>query len=402
MTRVRTNPHVYLVPHGQGVVVRAATSSRSLPATPFQAGLLRFFAEPATIDEVLARNPFAKDEARRFLQDACSHGLLLPVTDDGGDADLPAMLEPHRTFCGAPLWQDDPSAGIVVVGAPLDHDTTGRPGARFGPAAVRAATEGARYRLDPLTLQPAGFVDYGTGETLLRGVRLADAGDVPVVPGASSAVARGRLTDAVMAVLKRGALPFVVGGDHSITRAVLAAYDEPIHVVHLDAHTDLGDASPSLPLHHGNVMTYVVEQLTWVQGVHQIGLRGVCDRLGHVEHPKVRQLGIDALRAHGVDAFLDGVPQDAACYLSVDIDVVDPAFAPATGTPVPGGLFPHELKALVRLLAQRRTFVGMDLVEVSEPVSAADGTAALGVACILSFAQGIVERMGRDDDGGAP
>jgi agmatinase len=288
-----------------------------------------------------------------------------------------------------------------VIGAPLDHDTTGRPGARFGPAAVRAATDGARYRLDPLTLEPAGFFDYGTGETLLQGVRLADAGDVPVVPGASSTAARGRLTDAVLAVLKRGALPFVIGGDHSITRAVLAACDEPLHVVHLDAHTDLGDASSSLPLHHGNVMTYVVEQLTWVTAVHQIGLRGVYDRLGHVEHPKVRQLGIDALRAGGLDRFLAGIPSDALCYLSVDIDVVDPAFAPATGTPVPGGLFPHELKALVRRLAQSRAFLGMDLVEVAEPTSPSDGTAALAAACILSFAQGIVERLGRDEDGGA-
>ncbi|OGQ10608.1 MAG: hypothetical protein A2138_00525 [Deltaproteobacteria bacterium RBG_16_71_12] len=195
-------------------------------------------------------------------------------------------------------------------------------------------------------------------------------------------------------VVQAGSVPLVLGGDHSITRATLEAVaerGEPLHVIHLDAHTDLGEVVPGAGLHHGNVMSVVLAELHHVEAVHQIGLRGVYDAPTHERHDKVRQLGVDGVRNGELPRFLDGIPEHARCWLSLDIDVVDPAFAPSTGTPVPGGLLPHEVKHVVAAAARARRFVGGELVEVGEPQGPADGTGGVAVACMFAFLQGIVD-----------
>lgn len=387
------NPVVEVRADGEDLLLSLGPWNRTLRATPFLHGMLRVFERARTIDEALEEKPFLREQTRAFLEEAHRQGFLLPARDDG-TWELPPLCDPPARFCNASRWVSSAPAAMVVVGVPWDRDVTGRAGARFGPAAVREGTAGIRSPLHPVTLTPMGFHDYADGTTLLEGVTLADAGDVLIQHGEPAAHARARITRVVRDIIDGGSVPVVIGGDHSITRPALEALptDEPIHIIHLDAHTDLGDLTPATGLHHGNVMTAILDEMPHVAGLHQVGLRGLCDVRAHGVPARVRQLGIDRLRRDGLDRFLDGVPQDALCWLSMDIDVVDPAFAPSTGTPVPGGLYPHEVKDLLRRLGRARDFIGMDLVEVAESHGPSDGTGALAATCILVFLQGIFDR----------
>ncbi|MBI1946539.1 MAG: arginase family protein [Deltaproteobacteria bacterium] len=391
--RYLLNPAVEAQQHNGGLVLKLPPWNRALAATVFQHGLLRCFDVPKTIAEVLAERPFQRAAAARFLDEAVQLGLLAPLDDDGALV-LPPLVDVPQRFAHATAWDAAHAAHFVIVGAPLDQGVTGRAGARFGPTAMRDAAAGARSQVDPVTLAPVGFHDFASGRTLLKGVTLADAGDVLVQPGEPAARARARLTRVLQDVAQAGSVPFVLGGDHSITRATLEAVPEgegPLHVLHLDAHTDLGEVVPGAGLHHGNVMSVVFAELPHVAGVHQLGLRGIYDAPTHAPHPKVRQLGVDGLRQGELARFLDGIPQHARCWLSLDIDVVDPAFAPSTGTPVPGGLLPHEVKAIVEAAARARRFVGGEVVEVAEPLGPADATAGVAVSCMFAFLQGMVD-----------
>lgn len=391
--RLRLNPAQEAQVDGDGLILALPPWNRTLRATAFQHGLLRCFESPCTIDEVLQQKPFQREASRAFLAEARAQGFLVPL-DEAGGLLLPPCVEPHLRFAHAPPFRVEAPSRFVVLGAPLDKDVTGRSGARFGPHAIRDGAGSARFHVDPLTRQPLGFHDFASGRALLKRVSLADAGDVLVEPGEPAARTRARLTQVVREVVQAGGVPVVLGGDHSITRATLAALDAegpPLHVVHLDAHSDLGEVQTAAGLHHGNVMSVVLDELPHVAGIHQLGLRGIYDAPTHTAHPRVRQLGMDALRAGGAAAFLDAIPAGARCWLSLDIDVVDPAFAPSTGTPVVGGLLPHELKELLVIATQRCRFVGGELVEVGEALGPADGTGSLAAACIFTFLQGIVE-----------
>ncbi len=391
------NPAVEAQRDGDGLVLMLPQWNRTLRATVFQHGLLRCFATPRTIAEVLDDKPFQRDASARFLEQALRDGFLAPL-DAEGSLELPPLVDVPLRFAHAPARnvgrQLGAASSFVVVGVPLDKDVTGRAGARFGPQAIREGAAAARSQVDPVTLVPLGFHDFASGRTLLKGVELADAGDVLVVPGESAARARQRVIGVLADLLAARCCPIVLGGDHSITRATLeAATGEhgPLHVVHLDAHSDLGEVQPGAGLHHGNVMSVVLAELPSVAGIHQIGLRGVYDAPAHLAHPKVRQLGLDGVRRGEVASFLAAIPADACCWLTLDIDVVDPAFAPSTGTPVAAGLFPHEVKDIVEHAARARTFVGGEVVEVGEPLGPADATGSVAAACMFAFLQGMVD-----------
>jgi agmatinase len=266
------------------------------------------------------------------------------------------------------------SARAAILGVPWDGGSTYRPGARLAPWEVR--------RVSALVQGHHPGLDVDPFECLAA----VDAGNVvfpPFDPGAVREAIRG----SVDSVLAQGAIPFLVGGDHSIALPALravAAHHGPIAVLHVDAHLDTsgpevwGDA-----WHHGTPFRHALEERLALPGqLHQVGIRGPRGSardgdLGAAHGARVH--GADEIAERGIAAVVREIVDavgDRPLYLSFDVDAVDPAFAPGTGTPVPGGLTSREALALVRGLAGVR-LAGMDVVEVCPPYDHGDATSLL-------------------------
>jgi formimidoylglutamase len=280
------------------------------------------------------------------------------------------------TFLHLP-WVSDSAAiaaaapDFAIVGAPFDVAVTHRPGARFGPRAIRAASNLTIGAFNHLGLGIEPF-DYLTG---------IDAGDAYCPPGdipASHDGIREKLRELLDAAPE--CLPFVLGGDHSITypsAATVADHrDRKVGIVHFDAHADTADSSFGVSLSHGTPMRRLIEN-GHVAGRNfvQVGLRGYWPPPAVIEWMReqgmrthfmseIEERGFDPVLAEAIEQALEGTD---SIYLSVDIDVLDPAFAPGTGTPEPGGLSARELLRAVRQIVQRVPLAGLDVVEVSPP-----------------------------------
>lgn len=272
----------------------------------------------------------------------------------------------------------DPIAGLeadaVLMGVPYDGGTTYQPGARLGPYHVRRVSA----LVQPY--HPVHRVD------VFRRLRAVDGGNV-VVPPFHAGAMRERVQAAVRQVAELGAAPVLVGGDHSITIPALRALARvhgPVALVHVDAHFDTSDGALwGEAYHHGTPVRHaLLEGLVAEHQLYQIGLRGAwkdeseADLAAgygahHVSADRVEEAGIGSV----MDEIRAGIG-DCPVYLSFDIDAVDPAFAPGTGTPVPGGLSSREALLLVRGLAGLNV-VGLDLVEVAPPMDHADVTSLL-------------------------
>lgn len=398
--RLLINPGLEVLPSEGELRLRVPDSGRELPATRYQLGLLQQFGAGSSLPEVLARFPFERDASERFLERAVRAGALLPLGADGQPV-APRTSQPKLNMFGCPSFDREQPSAFVFLGIPFDRNTSGRAGARFGPAAIRSASEAARYQLDPRSLEPVGIHDYARGRTVLQGVSLADAGDLAFHLGEPLERGYERISAVVAELAETGAIPIVLGGDHSITYPVVRALPAGrFGIIHFDAHTDLGETKTG-GLHHGNVFSVILEKLEYVERLVQVGLRGIIEANAQSPEPRADAFGMDRVRREGVEAILAALPEDLPYYLSIDIDVVDPAFAPATGTPVQGGLFPHELKDLVHEVAKRRELLGCDIVEVGPDLGVPEGTASLAVEVVLAVADGIVrgtaERLERAD-----
>jgi agmatinase len=269
-----------------------------------------------------------------------------------------------------------PYSGLdaVVVGVPYDMATTYRPGARFAPYEVR--------RVSALLqgFHPVHKVD------VFGALRVADGGNV-AVPPFSPPLAREVIENEIASIVGSGAVPFAVGGDHSIAlpamRAVAKKYG-PLAVVHVDAHLDTSDAEVwGDAYHHGTPLRHAIKEGLAERGqLHQVGIRATW---GHAEEGALAAehgatlYDIDAIAERGiasVAAHIMASVQARPVYVTFDVDAIDPAFAPGTGTPVPGGLTSREAIALIRGLAGVR-LVGMDVVEVCPALDHADITSHL-------------------------
>ena len=275
----------------------------------------------------------------------------------------------------APLAAGVPAGtGAVLLGVPYDGGTTYRPGARLAPFEIRRVS--------------ALVQGYHPVHRLAVFDRLAavDGGNVVFPPFDAKAV-RDAVQGAVAAVSGAGAIPFLVGGDHSIALPALraaAARSGPVAVVHVDAHLDTsGPEVWGEPFHHGTPFRHALAEGLVAPGqLHQVGIRGPWG--GPSDGDPGRAHGA---RVHAADEVADrGAAEVAAeirreigdrpVYLSFDVDALDPAFAPGTGTPVPGGLTSREALALLRGLAGVR-LAGVDVVEVCPPLDHADVTSHL-------------------------
>jgi agmatinase len=208
-----------------------------------------------------------------------------------------------------------------------------------------------------------------------------------VFPPFDAAAVRARIEASADAVLSAGAVPFVVGGDHSVTLPILRAVARrhgPVAVVHVDAHLDTsGPETWGEPFHHGTPFRHALEEGLVAEGqLHQVGVRGPWKDAGDAE-PGARHGARVHTMVELADRGIRAASAEIRCalgqrptYLSIDVDAVDPAFAPGTGTPVPGGLTSREALQLVRELAGA-ALVGMDVVEVCPPLDHADVTSHL-------------------------
>jgi agmatinase len=298
------------------------------------------------------------------------------------------------SFAAIP-WSEDPAdlegVDAAVVGAPFDWLASDRVGSRDGPRAIRIAS------------RPLG-PEVGTGVDPQERLRLLDFGDAPVVPFEAEA-SRAAISSTVGQVVRAGAIPLVLGGDHSITLPALEAVSaerEGLGLVHFDAHTD---TAPEVYLHtdnHGTMMRHLIASgRVDARRYVQVGLRGYWpgrevfawqaqQGISHFTAEDVRARGIDDVTATAIE-----IAGGGPVYLSVDIDVLDPAYASPTGTPEAGGLQPRELLASVRRIAEALELGGLDVVETVPGAWGTADTAALTAAAVVgTVLTGVATRRG--------
>jgi agmatinase len=286
------------------------------------------------------------------------------------------------TFFGSPQHLDIRTlkTQVAFLGVPFDQATNDRPGSRFAPLAIRDASMRFRDGIGH------GWVDVELGRNGMRDATLADCGDV-YVRTVNLAENFDTITAAVREVVGTGALPVIVGGDHSITYAAMRAYEgQRIAVIHFDAHLDFTNQWAGVTLSHDNPLRRVVE-LPQVMGLIQIGMRGY-------ERPTVYEDTIkfgsrivpaqEYIRIGAKEALKD-CPAADAYYVTLDIDVLDPSVAPGTGYPEAGGLNYYQLKEGLREAAGKGPIVGFDLVEVNPLFDPSGVTSRLAANLIIDF-----------------
>lgn len=306
----------------------------------------------------------------------------------------------RNSFLGVPAVKfDDLGDGdVVIVGAPFDWGTTYRPGARFGPAAIRNADYGAMDGYRPHL--PSGIDPLGE-------LGVVDVGDVYVRPGELE-LSIDRIADVVEQIADAGKVPIILGGDHSITWpdalgvARVHGFGE-VALIHFDAHADTGFIQNGSLHGHGTPMRRLIESGA-IPGHRfvQIGLRGywpepeVMDwgrdqRMRTFMMDQIVERGLDDVVDEAVNYSLEGGAKGV--FISVDIDVVDPGLAPGTGTPEPGGLNSREILDTVRRLAKDLNVLGADIVELSPPYDGpGEQTAYLANRLVLEILNGMAER----------
>ncbi len=283
----------------------------------------------------------------------------------------PNLRARPRSFFNAPLCDDidQLEADIAFIGIPFDQGTLGRPGARFGPDALRDAPRAYSYS-DPYGAQGRadGFFNIDAGDELLRGVTMADCGNVPIVPSEVTGNF-DRITRAVQQVAARGALPVAVGGDHAITFPVVRGLSKfaPLNIVHFDAHLDYThDVQDALYTHASPIRR--CRELGFVGHITSVGIRSA-RRIPYEEAVRDGSLIISGtqFREMGPRAVAEAIPPAENLYITFDVDVLDPVQAPGTGTPETGGLFYGEARECLLALIERSNLVAFDVVEVAPP-----------------------------------
>ena len=298
------------------------------------------------------------------------------------------MRHGFASFFRAPVVEDMETwhADVGFVGVPFDAATNDRPGARFGPTAVRDAS--TRYEPDA---EWTGWIDAESGARILASVSMADVGDVDVRT-VDLMENFDIITEAARLARRNCRVPVFVGGDHAITFPIVRAFDDvPLTIVQFDAHQDYTDEKHGVRYSHDNQMRRASE-LPHVRQIVNIGLRGVLERAEPWE--AAHRDGVIIVPALSV--VRDGVPSALAAlpapsgarpkaYVTIDIDVLDPAGAPGTGYPEPGGLSYYQLKEALQIVADRYDVLGFDVTEIDPVYDAAGVTPRIAAKLILDL-----------------
>ena len=281
-------------------------------------------------------------------------------------------------------------ADFAILGAPFDLGTQFRAGARFGPRGIREAST-------LFSFGHAGAYDHEDDITYLENdkVRIVDIGDADIVH-TDTVKSHANIEAGVCAILAAGAVPIVLGGDHSVNIPCLNAFNgqESLHLVQIDAHLDFVDERHGVRYGHGNPMRRALEK-PYVTGLSQIGIRNVSStaRDGYED---ARAMGSDIVsvrqfRKMGVEAMLARIPAGVRYYVTIDIDGFDPSIAAGTGTPSHGGFLYYEVLEFLDGLTKRGNIVGVDLVEVAPDYDLSGSTMTLAAQLLLNLIGRIAE-----------
>lgn len=275
------------------------------------------------------------------------------------------------------------SADIAIIGAPFDSGTQFRAGARFGPRSVREAST-------LFSFGHAGAYDHEDDKVYLDSdVKIIDMGDADIVH-TDTVKSHANIEFAVKCALKAGALPVIIGGDHSVNIPCINAFqgEKPFHILQIDAHLDFVDERHGVRFGHGNPMRRATEK-NYVSGLTQLGIRNVSSTAKE-GYEQARLMGSDIIsvrqaRQMGMVNVVNRIPKDERLYISIDIDAFCPSIAPGTGTPSHGGFLYYEVLEILKNIADRNQIVGVDLVEVAPDYDPSGSTATLASQVLLNF-----------------
>lgn len=290
----------------------------------------------------------------------------------------------EKPYSGIPTFLDAKQADsadnldVALIGVPMDLGVSNRPGARFGPRAVRA-------------IERIGPYHHHLKALPLTDLACADIGDVPFRSRYSLDRSMEDIERFYRAVVQTGAKPLSVGGDHSITYPILKAVGDraPVGCIHIDAHCDTGGEFDGSKFHHGGPFRHaVLDGVLDPERTIQIGIRGSAEYLWEFSYDAgMTVIHIEDFAKLGVDAVVEKclhVLRGKPAYISLDVDGIDPAFAPGTGTPEIGGLVPREVQRLLWGL-KGQEIVGGDVVEIAPQYDPTTNTAQLGAQFIFEI-----------------
>ncbi len=275
------------------------------------------------------------------------------------------------------------NADVAVLGAPFDFGTQWRAGARFGPRGIRDAST-------LFSFGHSGAYDHEDNVTYLtEDVKIVDIGDADIIH-TDTIKSHKNIEKGVRSILKAGALPVVLGGDHSVNIPCVNAFSNsgPIHILQIDAHLDFVDERHGVKYGHGNPMRRAAEK-KYVTGLTQVGIRNVSStsKEGYEDAKAMNSdiLSVRQTRKIGPKNLVGRIPKDSNVYVTIDIDAFCPSIAPGTGTPSHGGFLYYEVLEILQHLSKQNKVVGIDLVEVAPDYDHSGSTAILAAQILLNF-----------------
>ncbi len=275
------------------------------------------------------------------------------------------------------------NADVAVLGAPFDFGTQWRAGARFGPRGIRDAST-------LFSFGHSGAYDHEDDVTYLtEDVKIVDIGDADIIH-TDTIKSHKNIEKGVRSILKAGALPVVLGGDHSVNIPCVNAFSNsgPIHILQIDAHLDFVDERHGVKYGHGNPMRRAAEK-NYVTGLTQVGIRNVSStsKEGYEDAKAMNSdiLSVRQTRRIGPKNLVGRIPKDSNVYVTIDIDAFCPSIAPGTGTPSHGGFLYYEVLEILQHLSKQNKVVGIDLVEVAPDYDHSGSTTILAAQILLNF-----------------
>ena len=275
------------------------------------------------------------------------------------------------------------NADVAVLGAPFDFGTQWRAGARFGPRGIRDAST-------LFSFGHSGAYDHEDDVTYLtENVKIVDIGDADIIH-TDTIKSHKNIEKGVRSILKAGALPVVLGGDHSVNIPCVNAFSNsgPIHILQIDAHLDFVDERHGVKYGHGNPMRRAAEK-NYVTGLTQVGIRNVSStsKEGYEDAKAMNSdiLSVRQTRKIGPKNLVGRIPKDSNVYVTIDIDAFCPSIAPGTGTPSHGGFLYYEVLEILQHLSKQNKVVGIDLVEVAPDYDHSGSTTILAAQILLNF-----------------
>ena len=275
------------------------------------------------------------------------------------------------------------NADVAVLGAPFDFGTQWRAGARFGPRGIRDAST-------LFSFGHSGAYDHEDDVTYLtEDVKIVDIGDADIIH-TDTIKSHKNIEKGVRSILKAGALPVVLGGDHSVNIPCVNAFSNsgPIHILQIDAHLDFVDERHGVKYGHGNPMRRAAEK-NYVTGLTQVGIRNVSStsKEGYEDAKAMNSdiLSVRQIRKIGPKNLVGRIPKDTNVYVTIDIDAFCPSIAPGTGTPSHGGFLYYEILEILQHLSKQNKVVGIDLVEVAPDYDHSGSTTILAAQILLNF-----------------